>query len=312
MESSPLVSICSITYNHAPYIRQCLDGFMMQQTDFQFEIIINDDCSTDGTTEIIREYAERYPNIIKPVYHDENQYSKGVHGMFAKFCYPRARGKYIALCEGDDYWTDPLKLQKQVDFLESHPDYVMCTHNWNIYVQNSNQYTCSNKSESRSYNLNDLICGDWLYQTLTVLYRRSSLDTNRYNKYKVTRDYVLFYELLRNGKGYYLEGNMAVYRVHNSGVWSGVDFWGKWMSDYKVCEAIYDVEKDQDSARLFINLLSNYRISRIWLLKNFGKVFKIIIVACRHFGFVTACDLFCLVFFSHEKRLYIDNKLNCK
>ena len=115
---APLVSIGCITYNHAPYIRQCLEGFLMQKTTFPFEIIINDDCSTDGTTEIVKEYADKYPDLIIPIFHEENQYQKGVRGIYAKFVYPKVRGKYIALCEGDDYWIDPLKLQKQVDFLE--------------------------------------------------------------------------------------------------------------------------------------------------------------------------------------------------
>lgn len=132
---TPLVSICSITYNHAPFIRQCLDGFLMQQCNFPIEIIINDDCSTDGTTEIIREYAEKYPDTIFPIFHEENQYSKGENCIFQKFVFPKARGKYIALCEGDDYWTAPLKLQKQVDFLESHPDYSMCCHRAKILYE---------------------------------------------------------------------------------------------------------------------------------------------------------------------------------
>ena len=125
----PLVSICCITYNHAKYIRQCLEGFLMQKTSFSYEIVINDDCSTDGTTDIIREYEARYPNLISPIYHAENEYSKGVRGMFATYCFPKAKGKYIAMCEGDDYWIDPLKLQKQVDFMEENPDYSMCFHN---------------------------------------------------------------------------------------------------------------------------------------------------------------------------------------
>ena len=129
----PVVSVCSITYNHAPYIRKCLDGFLMQKTDFQFEIIINDDCSTDGTTEIIKEYVEKYPNLIKPIFHDENQYQKGVRGMFAKYVFPKAQGKYIAMCEGDDYWIDPLKLQKQVDFFEQNSDYGL-VHTYFNYV----------------------------------------------------------------------------------------------------------------------------------------------------------------------------------
>ena len=122
----PLVSICCITYNHASYIRQCLDGFLMQKVTFPIEIIINDDCSTDGTTDIIRDYEAKYPNLIKPIYHTENEYSKGTRGMFATYCFPKAKGKYIAMCEGDDYWCDPLKLQMQVDFMESNPDYFLC------------------------------------------------------------------------------------------------------------------------------------------------------------------------------------------
>src|SRR5690554_4624359 len=123
--NNPLVSISCITYNHAPYIRQCLEGFLMQQCDFEYEILIHDDASTDGTSDIIREYQKKYPEIIKPIIQKENQWSQGVRGMMARFNFPRAKGKYIALCEGDDYWTDPLKLQKQVDFLEKNPNYSL-------------------------------------------------------------------------------------------------------------------------------------------------------------------------------------------
>lgn len=124
--NEPLVSICCITYNHASYIRQCIEGFLMQKTNFSYEIIINDDCSTDGTTEIIQEYVDKYPNLIIPIYHDENEYQKGIRGMFINYVFPKARGKYLALCEGDDYWIDPLKLQKQILFLENnqHISYV--------------------------------------------------------------------------------------------------------------------------------------------------------------------------------------------
>ncbi|MFK2352270.1 glycosyltransferase family 2 protein [Bacteroides fragilis] len=109
----PLVSICCITYNHVAHISQCLDGFLMQKTTFIFEILIHDDASTDGTADIIRKYVAKYPHLIKPVYQVENQYSKGVKIM-STYNYSRARGKYIALCEGDDYWIDPLKLQNRL------------------------------------------------------------------------------------------------------------------------------------------------------------------------------------------------------
>lgn len=119
-----MVSIMCITYNHEPYIRQCLEGFVMQKTNFRFEAIVHDDASTDGTAAIIREYAEKYPDIIKPIYETENQYSKH-DGSLRRIMDEACKGKYIALCEGDDYWTDPQKLQIQVDFMENHQIFSM-------------------------------------------------------------------------------------------------------------------------------------------------------------------------------------------
>lgn len=116
-----MVTIRCLTYNHKSYIRQCLEGFIMQNTNFRFEAIVHDDASTDGTTEILREYASNYPEIIKPIYETENQYSKH-DGSIMRIMNEQIRGKYVAVCEGDDYWIDPLKLQKQVDFLEKNPN----------------------------------------------------------------------------------------------------------------------------------------------------------------------------------------------
>ena len=121
------VSICCIAYNHAKYIRKALDGFVNQETNFDYEIIVHDDCSTDGTIEIIKEYQDKYPDIIKPIFESENKYSKK-HNILADFCLPVTKGKYIALCEGDDYWIDNTKLQKQYDVLESNPSVLMCCH----------------------------------------------------------------------------------------------------------------------------------------------------------------------------------------
>ena len=140
MNDLPLVSISCITYNHASYIKECIDGFLMQKTNFNFEILIHDDHSTDGTEEIIKEYAKQYPDIIKPLFEKENQYSLGKPTGSVVWNLPRAKGKYIAMCEGDDYWIDPYKLQKQVDFLESHPDYGMCYTKVKRFVQKSNQF----------------------------------------------------------------------------------------------------------------------------------------------------------------------------
>ena len=125
-ETVPLVSVSVIAYNHEKYIRQCLDGILMQDVNFPYEVLVHDDASPDGTADIIREYEAKYPGIIKPIYQTENQYSQGK--CIFKFNFDRAHGKYLAFCEGDDYWTDPRKLQKQVDFLERHSEYIATAH----------------------------------------------------------------------------------------------------------------------------------------------------------------------------------------
>lgn len=130
-DATPLAVIRSLVYNHKPYLRDCLEGFVMQQTDFPFVAVVHDDCSTDGSADIIREYAEKYPHIIKPVFETENQYSKG-NGILARIMAEacgKYGAKYYALCEGDDYWTDPHKLQKQVGYLETHPECSMVSCN---------------------------------------------------------------------------------------------------------------------------------------------------------------------------------------
>jgi glycosyltransferase involved in cell wall biosynthesis len=122
----PVVSVICKAYNHEKYIRKALEGFVMQKTDFPFEVLVHDDASTDHTRDIIEEFAQKYPDIIVPVYQVENQYSKGVKFTWSVL-FPRSRGKYIAFCEGDDYWCDPQKLQLQVEQLEAHPDCSACT-----------------------------------------------------------------------------------------------------------------------------------------------------------------------------------------
>src|SRR5699024_4878444 len=130
------VSISCITYNHENYIRDTLDGFLMQETEFPFEILIHDDASTDKTPQIIKEYQSRYPNLFNPIYQSENQLSKGGISPNLEFNYPRATGKYIALCDGDDYWTNPYKLEKQVQFLERNEKFVGVTHRVEVVDEN--------------------------------------------------------------------------------------------------------------------------------------------------------------------------------
>ena len=137
MEQKPLVSILCATYNQKDFIAQTIESFLMQKVDFPIEIIVHDDASTDGTAEIVKEYADKYPDIIKPIFQKENQHSKKT-GIWNTFIYPKAQGKYYADCEGDDYWTDPNKLQRQVDFLESHPEYSLSTENANVLFTATN------------------------------------------------------------------------------------------------------------------------------------------------------------------------------
>ena len=163
-----LVSVCVLSYNHEKYLRQCLDGILMQETSFPFEVRVHDDASKDKSQNIIKEYQERHPSIIKPVLQSENQYSKG-GGILNRFLIPLCEGKYIALCEGDDYWTDPLKLQKQVDFLENHEDYSMCFHKVEI-LSDEREKGLFSQLRAGKYSARD-IYNDWIVPTCSVLYR---------------------------------------------------------------------------------------------------------------------------------------------
>ena len=128
------ISISVLAYNHKNFIRQMLEGIIMQKTNFKFEILIHDDASTDGTADIIREYQVKFPQIIKPILQQKNQFSQGVDPHIY-FNWPRAQGQYLCLCEGDDYWTDPFKLQKQKDFLDAHPECSLVFHPVEVHWQ---------------------------------------------------------------------------------------------------------------------------------------------------------------------------------
>jgi len=171
----PLVAIRCITYNHEPYIRDALEGFVMQKTNFPFVAIVHDDASTDNTAAIIREYAEKYPDIIKPIYETENQYSKwdGSLGRIMDKACEETGAKYIAMCEGDDYWIDPLKLQKQVDFLESHPDYGMCYTKVKRYNQEKKKFIDTWGGPNETF---ESLLRKNTVPTLTVVYRRCLAD----------------------------------------------------------------------------------------------------------------------------------------
>ena len=224
MSDRILVSICCVTYNHQPYIKDCLDSFLMQKGNFDIEVLIHDDASTDGTKEIIEAYKEKYPDIFFPIFQIENQYSKGFRGFTARYNFPRCRGKYIALCEGDDYWTDPTKIQQQVDFLENNEAYVLTGHDAIKITKEGNLVapTCLENIHQRDYSASELKQAN-LVLTLTMCFRNVSiLKQLPKEAFKVTvADLFLISLLGQFGKYKYLTTiQPAAYRVHTGGIWS--------------------------------------------------------------------------------------------
>lgn len=259
----PLVSIQCLVYNHEPYLRQCLDGFVMQKTNFKFEAIVHDDVSTDGSAAIIREYAEKYPDIIKPIFEIENQYSKH-DGSLDRIMRDACKGKYIALCEGDDYWIDPLKLQKQVDLLENNLDCSLCCggfirrHKYQYSVENSKfdtdvPYFRFTLKDWSSY---------WYTKTLTLIYRRTILEDFQYNKFMWCRDVHTCYHLLRKGDGIYMNDILGVYNIHEGGIFSLTSSDSKLVTHYNVYSEIHYNYKDDVSREILYNCVLNLIINK--------------------------------------------------
>lgn len=285
----PVVSICCLVYNHEPFLRECFEGFVMQKTTFPIEILVHDDASTDHSADIIREYTAKYPDLFKPIYQTENQYSKGVK-VSATFQFPRAKGKYIALCEGDDYWTDPYKLQKQVDFLESHPEYVMCSHGYRLYNQLAKKYEKGIKTSPHTYSLSSFVAGQWSFHTLTVLFRRESIHPNFY-LYKKSIDAILFYSILKNGKGFYMADDGAVYRIHSGGAWSGASLSKRKKTEFEVKLAICEIEQSKEAC---CYLMTQFKksLSRVWILKHMGLMSRVFVALSRHYGYLATFRIF--------------------
>ena len=244
--TTPKVSICCLCYNHEKYIRQCLDGIIMQQTSFPFEALVHDDASTDGSRQIILEYAEKYPAIIKPILQDENQYSKG-KGILGTFLCPRCPGEYVAFCECDDYWTDPTKLQKQVDFLDSHREYSFCCHRYRIYEENTKsyrkEYAYDWYKEGENLEITESVAlSVWVTQMLTTLIRKDiflEIMQTVNNLYHTSRDNYIFYELLQVSKGISLNQDMGIYRWHDGGIASSTSGISRYGNAVKVYSNIY-------------------------------------------------------------------------
>jgi len=220
------VSIVCISYNQEKYIAQALDGFVSQKVNFNFEAIVADDCSTDSTSKIINEYAKKYPNIIKPVLRKKNI---GVQANLID-ALKRATGDYIALCEGDDFWTDEHKLQKQVDFLDKNDDYSLCFHPVSIIYDNKEQPDAIFPVEKDGFTLEKLLKSNYI-QTNSVMYRRREYNTIPLNILPI--DWYLHLFHAQFGKIGFINQNMSSYRRHAGGIWWGSKapdllFWNKY------------------------------------------------------------------------------------
>ena len=216
-----MVSILCTAYNHEKYIRQCLDGFIMQKTNFKFEVIVHDDASTDNTANTIHEYEKKYPDIIKPIYQKENQYSKGV--SISKIMCVKCRGKYVASCEGDDFWIDELKLQKQVDALENNTECKGCVCTVHDVDEDGTPLNLTHPStpfESSAIDIEDflkLATTEYVFQTSSFMFLKEDYSKYIFNppefrKVSPVGDWPMLLYFCTKGNLYYINDEMSCYR----------------------------------------------------------------------------------------------------
>lgn len=292
-----LVSVICEVYNHEPYLRECLEGFVMQQTNFLYEILIHDDASTDGSVAIIREYEQKYPNLFKSIYQKENQYSKGV-SIWRDIQIPRAQGKYIAICEGDDYWTDPLKLQKQVDILEADETLMACctdcsvVDNHSALLKEKRGGVVKGDIQGR-YNLYDFFRDNHQYPTLSVVYRRAhTREVQQKHAHTINAflgDWTLWICLLIYGDIYFLDEVTCAYRINPTSVTHTVNRVARAKASRDICAKVADILPDEyaniakdlrHTDWVWISLIFAYRAEKKYL-HMFGAAFMALIKCPR-------------------------------
>ena len=212
---TPLVSICVIAFNHENYIRETLDSILKQQTSFDFEIIVHDDASTDTTPQIIKEYQERFPKIIRAILQNENQYSQGIK-PFSKFIYPYLKGEFVAWCESDDYWNNPQKLEKQVAIFKEHKDVVICGHDVEILYEKGTKikkefYTKPITGQNFKFSFLDEFKNHFVHNA-TLMIKTWVLKRQPINNNWVSGDIQKILFALSKGNGYYIDDKLAVKR----------------------------------------------------------------------------------------------------
>lgn len=234
-----LVTTCLITYNHEKYISECLDSIINQKCNFKHEIVIGDDSSTDDTASICKAYALKYPSLIRYFKRPKNL---GMIGNWLKTI-GDAKGKYIAICEGDDYWTDPLKLQRQVDFLESNNDYTICWTNYKILntevLEVPTWASDLMAKDTAYYDVDyDNFASPYCTHTLTCVFRAKSFSYIDILKFKFFKDNSLYLKCLQKGKGAVLNFFGGIYRKHDQGIYSLASDYLQAISNYTNYEEI--------------------------------------------------------------------------
>lgn len=258
MNIKPLVAIHCLVYNHEPYLRDCFEGFVIQQTNFPFVAIVHDDASTDGSAAIIRDYAEKYPDIFKPIYEIDNQYSKqdGSLERIMNEAIDATGAKYVAICEGDDYWIDPLKLQKQVNILEADDTLIAVCSNTAIvddksHILNSKRGNVVKDDVEGRYTLRDFFKNNHQYPTASVMYVTAHKKEIR-KKFFRTRnaflgDWTMWICLHIFGDFYYVNDSMVAYRINPTSVTHTCNRINRAKANRDICLAVADILPEEYS-----------------------------------------------------------------
>lgn len=301
------------TFNHEDFIADALRGFTMQITNLPTLFLIIDDASTDRTNEIILSFLKdsftctadagsTWEDAYSTYHFAIHKQNKNCHFLvlsLKKNLYQNPKlkeqiirgwekgAKYIARCEGDDYWTDSQKLQKQIDFLESHPDYSMCCHRCSFYYQNEDRWEKDEvenafgkdiPEDGITFSKDDYLSRTWFIQTMTICFRKEALEETDFSKYKLRRDVHDYYHLLKKGLGYCLSDNMAVYRKHGGGIWSGLSARSQIRTSAEVYRELYYANREDKRLKAVYSSAKNHYfsacISEPLILKQTDSLFK--------------------------------------
>lgn len=279
--SKPLVSVVCLAYNQESYIRDALEGFLAQQTPFPFEVVIHDDASSDATSTVIREYAKNNPTVFRVIVQKENQYSKGVD-IFQRYILSECQGKYIAWCEGDDYWCDPQKLERQVAYLEAHPDCPACAHNtWLLDCRNGEKRIMSKMAAAGMIPIDLLLSAGDSYHTSSLVSRKSVYeDSPDYSRETHgVGDYPERVYLALNGGVFFLDAPMSVYRYRAKGSWSESNHANRQRA-IETHEALMDMLRKADEAsagkyhRYFTDAINEQVFMNLDLSRDYKSMLK--------------------------------------